>query len=432
MTAQPNAKRVRIYLNDGDLIGHQAASLAVLEFLLQQGAQGATVFRASEGFGASGRLHSDRFVEGMLLRQPLVIEWVDTPERVDMLLEPLKQHIGPALITVEAIEVASSPAYPVRSLSRHVTAGDVMATSVASVSPSTSARELVELLFGKAYRAVPVVEDRVPVGIITNSDLLARTSLRSRLELLPSLQPQELGEILDELAATRKTARDIMTAAPVTVRTSTSLADVADLLTHRHLKRLPVVDSRGYLAGMLSRLDLLRTVSDGFAHSEADRVELGLCGDGPVSSVMQRDVPTVHPDTPIGEVLQTVASSQHNRCFVVDAQSRVIGLITDTELLERITPSLRPTMLRSLVRRLPFAHPPPDRLPMEEHAMARCARDLMVRDLHTIHADAPLKASIAPMLRGAEKLVAVVGEDGRLVGALDRADVLRGLRGGPR
>lgn len=104
-----------------------------------------------------------------------------------------------ALITVDDTEVASLATRPVRSLSKHVTAGDVMVRAVVSVFPSTPVRELVELLFGKAYRAVPVLDHGIPVGIVTNADLLRQTGLRARLELLPSLERQELDAILDEI-----------------------------------------------------------------------------------------------------------------------------------------------------------------------------------------------------------------------------------------
>jgi len=48
-------------------------------------------------------------------------------------------------------------------------------------------REVVTLMLGKTYRAIPVVESGMPVGIITNSDLLKRGGLTMRVELLRSL-----------------------------------------------------------------------------------------------------------------------------------------------------------------------------------------------------------------------------------------------------
>src|SRR5712692_2242114 len=57
------AKRVSIWVNEGDLVGHQPAPLAVLEFLRRENTAGATVFRGIEGFGGSGEIHTSRFVD---------------------------------------------------------------------------------------------------------------------------------------------------------------------------------------------------------------------------------------------------------------------------------------------------------------------------------------------------------------------------------
>jgi CBS domain-containing protein len=47
------AKRIRIYVNEGDLIGSRPAHVAILELLRREHCSGATVFRALEGFTGS-------------------------------------------------------------------------------------------------------------------------------------------------------------------------------------------------------------------------------------------------------------------------------------------------------------------------------------------------------------------------------------------
>jgi CBS domain-containing protein len=111
----------------------------------------------------------------------------------------------------------------------------------------------------------------------------------------------------------------------------------------------------------------------------------------------------------------------------VDADRRVLGIVTDADLLERVTPSLRRSVLHSLMHRLPFRHPPPEEVAVEQHASARTAQDLLSREVPTALADTPLRDALAPMLRGKEKLIAVVDAEHRLAGIVDRADILRGL-----
>jgi CBS domain-containing protein len=72
-------------------------------------------------------------------------------------------------------------------------------------------------MLGKSYRAIPVVESGVPVGMITNSDLLKRGGLTMRVELLRALDNPELHAELERLAHGAKNAADVMTPGPVTV-----------------------------------------------------------------------------------------------------------------------------------------------------------------------------------------------------------------------
>jgi len=199
------------------------------------------------------------------------------------------------------------------------------------------------------------------------------------------------------------------------------------VMTHRRLKRLPVVDEHGALVGVVSRVDLLRTASGRFERKEPVAREMGLHGNVPLRRVMRRDVPTVHPETPLAEVFQAVVSTRLNRALVVDADRRVIGVVTDAEMLERLTPSLRSGALRSLMHRLPFAHPSPGDRAAEQHARARTAADLMVRDVAMAPEETLLADAVAAMLRGNHKVLAATDAAGRLVGIVDRADLLHGL-----
>jgi len=104
----------------------------------------------------------------------------------------------------------------------------------------------------------------------------------------------------------------------------------------------------------------------------------------------------------------------------------VLGKITDAEILDRVTPALRPSALYSLVHRLPFVHPKAEALLAEQHANAKTAADLLVPTV-VVDESAPLREAIAAMLGGKHKIVAVIDAEKRLVGALDRANGLFGL-----
>lgn len=419
-------RRVRIYVNEGDKVGRKPAHLAVLEFLRRENAQGATVLRGVEGFGAAGRIHVSHLVD-VAQDLPIVVEWIDGPEAVERLIGRVKEMVPRGLITVDETEIVLYQPHPLRDLPAALTAADVMSRQVASVSKATPLREVVELMLGKVYRAVPVVDGGVPVGIITNSDLVHRGGLGIRVDLLAALEKPELHAILEKLSSGTRVASDVMTAGPVTVDPHAPLPRVAEIMTHRRLKRLPVVDAHGALVGMVSRVDLLRTAAGSFDRKEPVARELGLRGNVPLGRVMRRDVPTVHPDTPLAEVFQAVVSTRLDRALVVDSDRRVLGVVTDAEILERLTPSLRSGALRSLVHRLPFAHASADDRASEQHARARRASELMDPDVPAATEDTLLGDAIAIMLRGNQKVLAVTDASGRLLGIVDRADLLHGL-----
>jgi SulP family sulfate permease len=308
-----------------------------------------------------------------------------------------------------------------------LTAADVMRRDVTSVAPGAPLREVVESMLVNGRRSLPVVEGGRVVGLITNGDLVQRGGLGVRLELLRTLAWSDVRAELDGLTGVARTAAEIMTPSPVTIPADTPLPRAAQLMTRRRLKRLPVVDERGKLAGMLSRVDLLRAAAGlGRRGTEAPKA-VGFPGDLPVERVMRQDVPAVLPHAPLPEVLQAIVSTRLNMALVLDDQRRVLGMITDAELMDRMAGALRPGLLKSLMKRVPFSQVAPSDPLAAQHARARRAADLMVTGVPTAGPATPLGEATAAMLRGDHKVLAVVDAEGRLLGMVDRADLLRGL-----
>ena len=85
---------------------HKGESLyeALLELLRRRGCAGATVLRGIAGFGASARLHTERILR-LSVDLPIVVEVVETEERIQELLPELERMIGGGLITLERARV---------------------------------------------------------------------------------------------------------------------------------------------------------------------------------------------------------------------------------------------------------------------------------------------------------------------------------------
>ncbi|WP_081236608.1 CBS domain-containing protein [Streptomyces viridosporus] len=131
---------------------------------------------------------------------------------------------------------------------------DVMTRSVVSVGRETPFKEIVRLMRGRRVSALPVLEDgdRV-VGVVSEADLLPKEEFR---DSDPDRRTQRR-RLPDLLKAGALTAEELMTSPAVTVRAGVTLSEAAGLMTRHRVKRLPVVDGRGALEGVVSRADLL-------------------------------------------------------------------------------------------------------------------------------------------------------------------------------
>lgn len=126
---------------------------------------------------------------------------------------------------------------------------DVMTRDVEVVEPRTGLKEVALLLSAHEISGVPVVEHGVPVGVVSESDLVAKEqeseaeTVRRRFRR----RPQTAAVV----------AADVMTAPPVTVRPQSSAVGAAWLMTQHDVDRLLVVEN-DRLVGMITRGDLVR------------------------------------------------------------------------------------------------------------------------------------------------------------------------------
>ena len=104
MTLPREGKLLRIFVGESDRHGHRPAWQAIVELARADGLAGATVLRGVAGFGHSSRLHTAsvlRLSEDL----PMIVEIVDTAERIDAFLPRLEPLVRGGLITLERAEV---------------------------------------------------------------------------------------------------------------------------------------------------------------------------------------------------------------------------------------------------------------------------------------------------------------------------------------
>jgi PII-like signaling protein len=102
---------MRIHIGERDKFDGKPLYAAIVELLRRKHYAGATVLRAIMGFGASSTLHTDR-IEVLSLDLPIVVECVETAERIDAILPELDEMIGGGLITLERANVIMYRPHP--------------------------------------------------------------------------------------------------------------------------------------------------------------------------------------------------------------------------------------------------------------------------------------------------------------------------------
>jgi len=141
---------------------------------------------------------------------------------------------------------------------------DVMTTNVITTGPDTSVQAVATLLSERGISGVPVVDagGRV-IGIVSEGDLLHRAETgterrteRRRARWLDSLATDQV-LARDYVKSHGRTVKDVMTTDVISVAETTPLADVADLLETKRIKRVPVLRD-GKLVGIVSRANIVR------------------------------------------------------------------------------------------------------------------------------------------------------------------------------
>ena len=95
---------LRIFIGESDHYEKKPLYEAILVKARELGLSGATVLQGAMGFGANSVVHSDKIL-AMSSDLPIVIEFVDSREKIERLLPHLDQMVTEGMITMEDVKV---------------------------------------------------------------------------------------------------------------------------------------------------------------------------------------------------------------------------------------------------------------------------------------------------------------------------------------
>ena len=144
------------------------------------------------------------------------------------------------------------------------TTSEIMHTEVRTLAPETTLREAAELLGIWQVSGAPVVDSNGKlVGVVSESDMLSEARKRAALP-----RTAAFGVFLPVEDALKRIYHDgatllvgeVMSTNVVTATPVTSLEELGRTLVQRRINRIPVLDDKGQLVGIVTREDVLKAL----------------------------------------------------------------------------------------------------------------------------------------------------------------------------
>lgn len=418
-----NYSVIEIFTSEAARSGNKPVADAVIDHLRNlKIAARCIVTRGIAGCYENGEVATGR-LEILSLNMPLRISIVVPAAQTERVTAALDEIVGDGIVAVQPLNVvrhrARTAFFPPQIMVR-----DAMTAQPESVAPDTPLDVVTRLLLSSVFTGLPVVDGRHrPIGIITQGDLIRKGGLALRLGLLAESDNERREAVLVQMAG--RSAAEVMTTPVVTIGQDRPLTEAVEQMLAEGVKRIPVTGDHGRLTGMLSRLDIFRTVmreAPDWQTFQAQRIEVTHLKR--VEDILRRDTHTVTPETSIAEVARIIDTDDIQRVVVVNADGRLLGLISDRDLLRFFKP--RPEGIWRLLAKVKHPFQPQDCPQDPSRCLAETkAGSVMATDLITVNDQTLIEEAIALMIDKGLKRLPVVDDAGRFKGMISRDSLLR-------
>ena len=416
-------KKIEIFTSEEARWQGQPLYAAVVQFVhdLKIAAR-CLVTRGIGGSYESGEIATGR-IEVLSYNMPVRITIIAPAVESERILSKAAEMVTDGIVAVQDLSVIS---HKTRGLliPRDTRVRDLMTPAPQRVNLDTSLAEVARLLLSSTFTGLPVVDqENRPVGVISQGDLIYKAGMPMRLGLLAESDREKVSAMLSALEP--RQAKEVMTQPAVTIEQDKLVTEAVNLMLTKQVKRLPVVDAAGSLVGILSRVDVFRSIMRESPDWQAFQEQSIAVEDLRfVSDIMRRDTPTVFPDTPVEEVIRLIDSNDIQRVCVVDQAGHFLGLISDRDLLIAFS-ERHPGIWDYFVSKIPFTERGRRHKHLQRHLELKTAGEVMNKNIITVQEDAPINEAIRLMLDRAIKRLPVVDAQGKYQGMVSRDALLR-------
>ena len=143
-----------------------------------------------------------------------------------------------------------------------------------------------------------------------------------------------------------------------------------------------------------------------------------------VADVMSRDVITVQPQTPLNQAIQILAERRITGLPVVDDAGKLVGVISETDLMWQETGVTPPAYIMFLDSVIYLQNPTTYERDLHK-ALGQTVGEVMTTEAIVIKPEKPLQEAAKLMHEKHIRRLPVVDDTGKVVGILTRGDIIR-------
>ena len=143
-------------------------------------------------------------------------------------------------------------------LGQSVTAEDIMTKAVISVNPDTALTDTARYMADNSISGLPVIDsNQIVIGVISEKDFFRKMGTENKGSFMGVVTECLSNKGCLALPIREKTAGDIMTTPVITARLSSTVSELSTILTDNQINRIPIVNNKGQLLGIVSRGDMI-------------------------------------------------------------------------------------------------------------------------------------------------------------------------------
>lgn len=179
----------------------------------------------------------------------------------DDILEAMKNIRGYLDITPGDFKELYCFAYShaIDRLMHFIKARDIMTTEVVFVRKETPLKEVADSMSVHGISGVPVVDEEGKVaGVISEKDFLSMMDTKDTKSFMGVVAQCLTSKGCVAIPMRKQKAEDIMSSPALTVGEDASISEIVDIFKEKNCNRVPVIDRKDKLIGIVSREDIVR------------------------------------------------------------------------------------------------------------------------------------------------------------------------------